>query len=107
MILFANFIGAVARIVHSILMIYIFIIIARVFFSWISIPSLRQVAIFVYYLTEPVLKPCRRLIPPYRLGGIDVSPIIVILVIMFVDSVFVESLSAYAKQLLEGQTKYY
>lgn len=104
MILLANFLLAAARIAHLILMIYIWIVIFRAVFSWVQVPSLYQVSVILHSLTEPVLRPLRRFIPPYRLGGIDISPILAIFLIMFVDSFLVKSLTLYAQQLLRQNT---
>ncbi len=103
MILFANFLNALAKILHIILMIYVWIVIIRAVLSWVNVPSLYQFHVILYYLTEPVMRPLRRIIPPSRLGGIDISPIIVILIILFMDSFLVKSLSLYARQLLRQQ----
>lgn len=100
MILFANFLNASANIIHVVLMIYVWIVIIRAVLSWVNVPSLHQVAIILYYLTEPVMRPFRRIIPPQRLGGLDITPVIVILLILFVDSFIVKSISLYAQQLL-------
>jgi len=102
MILFANFLLAASRILHILLMVYVWILIIRVVLSWIRTPSLYQVAVILFHLTEPVLRPIRRLVPPYRLGGIDVSPMICILIVMFVDSFLVQSMTSYALQILRG-----
>ena len=107
MILFANFLGAVAGVLRFVLRMYMLIVIFRVILSWVSIPSLRTVAIILHNLTEPVLRPFRRLLPPRALGGIDISPVIVILLIYFVDSAIVRSLSIYAEQLLKQHTLYF
>lgn len=103
MILFANFLNALAKILHIIMMIYVWIVIIRAVLSWVNVPSLYPVHVILYYLTEPVMRPLRRIIPPSRLGGIDISPIIVILIILFMDSFLVKSLSLYARQLLREQ----
>lgn len=100
MILFANLLGALARVMHVVLMIYMWIVIFRAILSWVTIPSLYPVAVILYNLTEPVMRPFRRILPPYKLGGIDVTPIIVILIILFVDSFLVKSLSLYSQQML-------
>jgi len=100
MILFANFLIAIAGIIHVVLNIYIYIIIIRAILTWVRVPSLYPVAVFLYKLTEPVMRPFRRLVPPNKVGGIDITPIIVILVILFVDSFLVESVAVYARQLL-------
>jgi len=106
-ILFANFLGAVAGILRFVLRMYMLVVIFRVILSWVSVPSLRPLVIVLHNLTEPVLRPFRRLIPPRALGGIDISPVIVILLIYFVDSAIVRSLSIYAEQLLKQHTLYF
>lgn len=104
MILLANFLGALARILHILLMIYVWVVIFRAVLSWVNVPSLYQIHVILYYITEPVMRPVRRIVPPSRLGGIDVSPILVVLIILFVDSFLVKSLSLYARQLLIEHT---
>lgn len=64
------------------LTLFEFAVLARILLSWIPIRSgsgLAPVAEFVYRITEPVLGPLRRAIPPVRLGAMamDLSPIIV------------------------------
>ena len=76
MILFANFLLAIARIVHLILMLYVWILIIRVVLSWIQVPSLSSFANVLYAITEPALRPVRRYVPPYKMGGLDISPMI-------------------------------
>jgi len=107
MILFANFLIAVSKILDIVLMISIWILIIRAVLSWVRIPSLYSVSVILYYLTEPVLKPVRRFVPPHRLGGIDISPMIVILILVFIDTFLVKSLSLYAHNLLREHTLMY
>ncbi len=97
-----NFLAALARVLHLVLMLYLWVIIIRAVLSWINVPSLYPVALVLYRLTEPVLRPFRRLVPPRRLGGIDISPIIVGLLIVFIDSFLISSLALYAQQLIGG-----
>ncbi|MEE9501427.1 MAG: YggT family protein [Candidatus Aminicenantaceae bacterium] len=104
MILLANFLQAAATILHVVLRIYMFIILFRVILSWIRIPSLYQVTVILYHLTEPVLKPIRKYVPPYKMGGLDISPMIVFLILIFIDNFLVGSLSLYAQQILMQQT---
>lgn len=104
MILFANFLNAVARILHVVLILYMWIVIIRAVLSWVKVPSLYPVVVVLQNLTEPVLRPFRKLVPPRLLGGIDISPIIVILVILFVDSFIVKSLSMIAQNMLRQHT---
>ena len=102
MILLGNTLAALARILHIVLTIYLWIIILRAVFSWVYVPSLYQAGRVLYRLTEPVLRPVRRLLPPAKLGGLDISPIIVALLIVFLDSLLVNSLALYAHRLLRG-----
>ncbi len=101
MILFANFLSAFARIIHGALTIYMLIVFFRVILSWIRIPALYQLAVIFYHLTEPVMRPIRRFVPPNKMGGMDIAPIIVILLIMFADSFVTGTLATYAHQLKE------
>lgn len=107
MIFFANFLIAIAKILDVVLMISMWILIIRVALSWVRIPSLYSMSVILYHLTEPVLKPVRRYVPPHKFGGIDLSPMIVILLIVFFDIFLVRSLSLYAHQLLREHTLLY
>jgi YggT family protein len=86
-----NFIMAVAKIIHIVLTIYMWIIIARAIISWVNPDPYNQIVQFLYRMTEPVLMPVRRLLPFGRMG-IDVSPIIVILAIYFLDEFLIKSM---------------
>ena len=64
--------------------LYVLVVLARVIFSWVRVtPGTPVASIYsvVFSLTEPVLGPLRRAIPPMRLGvaAIDLSPLIVII----------------------------
>jgi len=107
MIFFANFLIAVSKILDVVLMISMWVLIVRVALSWVRIPSLYSVSVILYHLTEPILKPVRRFVPPHKFGGIDLSPMIVILLLMFFDIFLVRSLSLYAHQMLREHTLLY
>ncbi len=68
--------------------IYLYVIVARVIVSWFPMPSPNSVFASAMNIldraTEPVLAPVRRLIPPIGGMGLDLSPLIVLLVIQFV-----------------------
>jgi YggT family protein len=91
MFVLGNFITAVAKIVHFILNIYMWIIIARALISWVNPDPYNQIVQLLYRITEPVLALVRRWIP-FRGMGIDISPIIVILAIYFIDEFLVRSM---------------
>jgi len=104
MILLANLLNATAKILHYILMLYIWILLFRVILSWINVPSLYQAKVILYRLTEPLLRKVRRFVPPHKYGGLDLSPIIVFILILFVDTFLVKSLALYAQQILVRNT---
>lgn len=96
--LWANFVLAVARIVHFLFTIYIWIVIIRAVLSWIQVPSLYQLNVFLYKLTEPLLRPIRKYVPPYKTGGLDLSPMILIVALLFIDSFLIKSLTQIAQR---------
>ena len=70
--------------------LYIWIVIASAIFSWLvafNVVNTRNQVVamigdFLYRITEPVLRPIRNMMP--NLGGIDVSPVILFLIIIFI-----------------------
>ncbi|MBN1472632.1 MAG: YggT family protein [Syntrophaceae bacterium] len=71
-----------AEVLDIILLTYMIVIIARAVISWVNPDPYNQVVIILYRLTEPVLGPIRRIMPMRNIG-IDFSPFIVILAIVF------------------------
>ena len=71
---------AVANTINILFRIFSFIILARIILSWVRIspwhPTWGPVIRFIYQVTDPIMEPVRRLIPP--MGGLDFSPIIVL-----------------------------
>ncbi len=62
------------------LQIYTFVLLARILMTWIpNLDPHHPVVQFLYQVTEPVLEPARKLIPP--IGMIDISPIVVFIVL--------------------------
>ena len=66
--------------ISRLLDIYLIIIIIRVIFSWVSPRNPTNFHRIIYKVTEPVLEPIRKIIPPFG-GAIDISPIIVFFII--------------------------
>jgi YggT family protein len=92
-----NFIGAIAYVLDIILNIYMWIIVARAIISWVSPSPYNPIVQFLYRATEPVLRYARRIIPPIG-GTLDLSPIIVLLVIVFLRQFLVQSLMELSQQ---------
>ena len=100
MFIFANFLNAVAYIINTLLTIYMWIIIARAIISWVNPDPFNPIVSFLYQATEPLLFRIRRAIP--NMGGIDLSPMIVILVIIFLQRFVVSSLFELVSRLKFG-----
>lgn len=98
MFVLANLIEATARIIQIVLTLYMWIIIIRALISWVNPDPYNPVVRILYSVTEPVLYRVRRWIPTGGLG-IDFSPIIVILVIIFLQSFLVKTLLQIAYSL--------
>ncbi|MGI9553673.1 MAG: YggT family protein [Thermodesulfobacteriota bacterium] len=73
-------ISAVFYVVDYLLTIFFFLIIGRAIISWVSPDPYNPIVRFLYTVTEPVMGPARRIIPPIG-GTIDISPIIILILI--------------------------
>ncbi|MCX7913702.1 MAG: YggT family protein [Thermodesulfovibrionales bacterium] len=91
MFILGNFLLAVANIADFILMVYKWIIIIAAVVSWVNPDPYNPIVRLLYRITEPVLRPVRRIIGA-RLGPIDISPLIVILIIIFLQEFVIKSL---------------
>ena len=72
---------AITKLIATVLLTYFFLIIAAVILSWVGARMQHPVVPVVYQLTEPVLRPFRRVIPP--IAGIDLSPLFALIGIRF------------------------
>ncbi len=91
MFVFGNLVVAVANILDYILGLYKWILIITVLLSWVNPDPYNPIVRFLHAATEPVLRPIRRLIG-FTFGPLDISPIIVFLIIMFIQSFFIRTL---------------
>jgi YggT family protein len=91
MFILGNFVAAIAHLLDILLNIYLWIVIIRAALSWVNPDPYNQIVRLLYQLTEPVMAPIRRLIP-LRGAGIDFSPIVIMLLIIFLRSFLVSSL---------------
>ena len=82
----------VVLILQQILNIYIWIVIAAAVISWITPNPYNPIVQLLRRLTEPVMSPIRRLLPPWKTFGLDFSPMIVILLIQWVAPVVLRAL---------------
>ena len=91
MFVLENLMFALAKIIDIGLTIYMWIIIGRALISWVNPDPYNPIVTFLYRATKPVLAPIRRWIP-LRGMGIDISPILVILVIYFLQMFLVKTM---------------
>jgi YggT family protein len=98
MFVLGNLVGALAKVIDYVLMIYMWIIIARAVISWVNPDPYNPIVRFLYSITDPVLLAIRRRLP-LSFGGIDFSPVIVILAIFFLQTFLVSSLYVLAGRL--------
>ncbi|MEK6581119.1 MAG: YggT family protein [Nitrospirota bacterium] len=101
MFIIVNLILAIANILDVLLSVYKWVIIIAALISWVNPDPYNPIVKFLYSVTEPVFRPIRRLIG-YRLGPIDISPLIVILAIIFAQSFLIRSLIEFAYKLKGG-----
>jgi YggT family protein len=92
-----NFLGAVATVLNMVLEFYKWVVIIAAVLSWVNPDPYNPIVQFLRKVTEPVLYPIRRAMGGYGLG-IDLSPLIVILIIIFLQSFLVASLRQAAMQ---------
>jgi len=90
MFVMGNLIEALAKIIDVVLNIYFWIIVARAVISWVNPDPYNAIVVFLYRVTEPVLAPIRRRLPMGM--GIDFSPMVVILVILFLQVFLVKTI---------------
>ncbi len=98
MFILGNFLDALAAVTQMVLQLYMWIIIARAVLSWVNPDPHNPIVQFIHRLTDPLLYRVRRWIPIHG-GGIDFSPIIVILVIIFLQTFLVQTLQRLAFSL--------
>ncbi len=92
MFILSNFISAIANILEVLLNIIYCLVVIRALISWVNPDPGNAIVQFLYKRTDPILEPTRCRLPFNYRFGIDISPIIVILVIMFLKSFLIKSL---------------
>jgi len=103
MIILSNFLTAVAGVLQTVLSIYFWIVIASAVLSWVNPDPYNPIVRFLRSATEPVYYRIRRVLP-INFGGIDFTPLIVLLAIQFLQAFLVNTLYQIAAGLGGGQT---
>lgn len=91
----SNFLMALAGIVDFLLTAYMWVIIGRAVISWVNADPYNPIVRFLYEITEPLLGRIRRILP-MSMGSIDFSPVILIIIIIFLQSFIVPTLKQVA-----------
>jgi len=91
MFVFGNIILGVAKVLGVVLNIYMWVIIIRALLSWVNPDPYNPIVQFLTRITEPVLRPLRKLVPTWKLG-VDLSPLIAILIIYFLEIAVVDTM---------------
>ena len=89
---------ALATLIDTAITIYIYLLVASAILSWLmafNVVNVQNKVIYtavslLYRVTDPVLRPIRRIVP--NLGGIDISPIILILLLYFIRDLILDNL---------------
>lgn len=98
MFAFRHLLEALAYIVDLALNIYMWVIIARALLSWVNPDPYNPIVRFLYNVTEPVMAWVRRRVP-LVFGGLDLSPLLILLAIVFVRQFLVATLWDLARQI--------
>ena len=98
MFVISNFLVALARIVDMLLWTYMWVIIIRALLSWVNPDPYNPIVRFFYQVTEPVLRPIRHRLPLWQMG-VDLSPMIVILIIVFLQYFLIPVLFEAARRV--------
>ena len=98
MFIVANLIIALARVLEILLTFYMWVLIARAVISWVNPDPYNPLVQFLYKVTEPILYPIRRLLGTYAIG-IDLSPMVAILIMIFLNNFLIRSLVQLAERV--------
>ncbi|MRI83241.1 MAG: hypothetical protein C6I00_02365 [Nitratiruptor sp.] len=94
----ATLLQAIAQILHMVITIYIWIVIIAALITWVRPDPYNPIVQTLFRLTEPAYALIRRYIPTV-IGGIDLAPLILILVLQFIDLFLVRLLMNIAMRL--------
>jgi len=97
MFIIANLIDALATLMDMVLWLAMWLIIIRALISWVSPDPYNPIVRFIEQSTDPILRPIQRALPP--MGGLDLSPVIAIFAIIFLQSFVVRTLHDVAMRL--------
>jgi len=80
------FIYSIVQLLHTVINVYIWVIIIAALLSFVRPDPSNPIVQFLYRVTEPVYRVIRQKMPFLIMGGIDLSPIVIILGLQFIDT---------------------
>lgn len=98
MYVIGNFLNALATVLEMALTIYMWIVIIRALLTWVNPDPYNPIVRGLHQMTDPLLYQVRRYLPVSG-GGVDFSPLVVLLAIIFLQSFLVQTLRDLAAQL--------
>lgn len=94
MFIVRNLFLALASVLHLVLTLYMYIVVARAVMSWFNPNPYNKLVRFIYLITDPILMRIRKFIPP--ISGLDLSPVVLIVLLLFLDRFLVSTLQHLA-----------
>ena len=91
---------AIAEFIYATFNIFFYAIIMQAILSWINPGNYSPVSVILYDLTEPLLRPARRMLPP--ISGLDLSPMLVLIAMQLVSMLILTPMLQYARFLSIG-----
>ncbi|MEN8140121.1 MAG: YggT family protein [Thermodesulfobacteriota bacterium] len=95
----AIFLGAIAELINFILNAYMIVLVARALISWVNPDPYNPIVKFLHTVTDPLLYRVRQALPFTYSSGIDFSPILVMLAVIFLKNVLTQTIYLLASSL--------
>jgi len=95
----ANLVRALGWLVGEAFFLAILLVIARALLSWVDPDPYNPIVRFVRTTTEPLLGPFRKILSPWRTGGIDLSPLFALLALKLLEMFLVPTIYQFAETL--------
>ena len=102
MFVLANFISALSSVLDIILGLLVWLVIIRAILSWVNPDPNNTLVQIIYKITEPMLYPLRKILPFSIRFGLDISPLLALLIIFFLQQFLVATLREWAFNLRVG-----
>ncbi|MDX8377412.1 MAG: YggT family protein [Mariprofundales bacterium] len=98
MFIIGYFLISLAQLLHVVLFFLTIIIFARAVLSWVNPDPYNPIVRFIGQVSEPILTPLQRVVP--NMGGVDLSPVIALLALMFIDGFIPSVLQRIGQSML-------